>query len=195
MAVGDSSVCFVFFAVGNGGGGIADGSGTTLEVDIVVPPLDSLSSARGGEANLAVCRGPEGPGALCFLRIGCGGGGLDEDGVGAFILIIPSWPSALFSSGCCVGAEPFSCAMICSRRALDLCGNISFNPITCQETYPPLVFHDFFLGPQEAHLLVRLRCLGKSWQEWDRIVSSYCCPKHATKSSPGVGELDRHRVS
>ena len=119
MVVGDSDVVFVFLAVGNGGGGIVDSSGTTLVIDVVAPPLDSPSPTRGGEANLAVCRGP-GTGALCFFRIGCGGGGLEEDGVGAFILTIASRPSPLIPSGCCVDADPCPSALICSRRTLDL---------------------------------------------------------------------------
>ncbi len=74
----------MFSGLVNGGSG---GGGISKDVTIVLPDetsssfVSSLSDA-GGETNRAVGRGPEADGPLDFFRIGCGGGGLDDEGVG-----------------------------------------------------------------------------------------------------------------
>jgi hypothetical protein len=57
--------------------------GVLSEVANSLSPISSSPSDLGGDANLAVGRGPDVEGPLGFFRIGCAGGGLDEDdGIG-----------------------------------------------------------------------------------------------------------------
>jgi hypothetical protein len=95
---------------GNGGGGICDGTfgvgvpgaianssstcvsgidGGKMSEDTAVLPEDTSSSLTSssepaGDTKRAVGRGPEAEGPLDFFRIGCRGGGLEEEGVGDF---------------------------------------------------------------------------------------------------------------
>ena len=69
---------------------------TRLGVDsLVLLPLSSPES--GGETKRAVGRGPVDDGPLDFFKIGWGGGGLDEDGVGDLTLVFAG------SDSCCWG--------------------------------------------------------------------------------------------
>lgn len=65
------------FEVGRGGGGI---STAFLLSDASSAPGRAPSTKR------VLGRGPD-DGPLDFLRIGCGGGGLEEEGVGALVLV------------------------------------------------------------------------------------------------------------
>lgn len=60
-----------------GGGGISPA---------LLPSDTSSAPGRAPSTKRVVGRGPDDDGPLDFLRIGCGGGGLEEDGVGALVL-------------------------------------------------------------------------------------------------------------
>jgi len=85
-------VCAVFFSdfAAGGGGGCGCLSDTAVLPDEAAPS----SPESGGDTNRAVGRGPDDEGPLVFFRIGCKGGGLDEEDVGSFVA--------------CFGGEPLS---------------------------------------------------------------------------------------
>ena len=60
----------------------------------------------GGDANRAVGRGPDAEGPLDFFRMGCDGGGLEDDGVNPLLLSNGTDPSAEVSCGGCAGLGP-----------------------------------------------------------------------------------------
>lgn len=66
-------------AVGRGGGGISD---VALSDDTTSFAASSPDS--GGRSNRAVGRDPDAEGPLGFFKIGCDGGGREDDGVGCF---------------------------------------------------------------------------------------------------------------
>ncbi len=66
-------------AVGRGGGGISD---VALSDDTTSFAASSPDS--GGRSKRAVGRDPDAEGPLGFFKIGCGGGGREDDGVGCF---------------------------------------------------------------------------------------------------------------
>lgn len=76
-----------FLAVGADGGGGGISEDETAVLPEVTPSVfaSSLPSEAGGDANRAVGRVPEVEGPLPFFRIGCGGAGRDDDGVGGFV--------------------------------------------------------------------------------------------------------------
>lgn len=76
--------CLCFTDKGNGGGGISELSTEVVLDDAASPSFPVSSPEAGGEANRAVGRGPDEDGPLDFFRIGCGGGGLEEEGVNPF---------------------------------------------------------------------------------------------------------------
>jgi hypothetical protein len=77
--VDSSSAC----VSGIGGGGISEE--TAVLPEDTSPSLISSSSEPAGDTKRAVGRGPEAEGPLDFFRIGCRGGGLEEEGVGDFV--------------------------------------------------------------------------------------------------------------
>jgi hypothetical protein len=71
---------------GSGGGGISDAVATVLAGTSSSAETASSYEA-GGDANRAVGRGPEAEGPLDFFRMECGGGGLDDEGIGPVLLV------------------------------------------------------------------------------------------------------------
>lgn len=84
--------CLCFTDNGSGGGGISEAVIDAVLVDTASPSWMASSPEAGGEANRAVGRGPDEDGPLDFLRIGCGGGGLEEEGVRPFFPIDEAEP-------------------------------------------------------------------------------------------------------
>lgn len=82
----EATACLCLADEGSGGGGISDAVAAAL-FDVASPSWIASSAVVGGDANRAVGRGPDAEGPLDFFRIGCGGGGLEDDGVGSFLLL------------------------------------------------------------------------------------------------------------
>lgn len=80
--------------------------------------LETSSSESCGETNLAVGRGPDVEGPLDFFRIGCGGGGLDDDDDRvSFVACF----SAVVLLGTCTGPWLTSVCVFVPYAALSTC--------------------------------------------------------------------------
>lgn len=102
--VGALACCFLA-AEGRGGGGISMVAAAGLAVATSASWIAS-SLVVGGDANRAVGRGPDAEGPLDFFRMGCDGGGLEDDGVKPLLLSNGIDPSAEVSCGGCAGLGP-----------------------------------------------------------------------------------------
>lgn len=71
---------------GNGGGGISE-EVCAGSRDAIPCPVLPLSLDSGGDANRAVGRRVDVDGVRDFFRMGCGGGGREDEGVGGLLLI------------------------------------------------------------------------------------------------------------
>jgi hypothetical protein len=91
--------CLCFTDKGSGGGGIAETVAAAVPVDMVSPSWMASSPEAGGDANRAVGRGPDEDGPLDFFKIGCGGGGLEDDGVSPFLPMEGTDPCPELSCG------------------------------------------------------------------------------------------------
>ncbi len=80
-------VRFFFSRDGNGGGGISEDV-AAAPGDVLSPSLPPPSLEFGGDAKRAVGRCDDVDGCRDFFKMGCGGGGLEDEGVGCFLFSI-----------------------------------------------------------------------------------------------------------
>jgi hypothetical protein len=90
-------VRFFFSRDGNGGGGISEDV-VAVPGDMLSPSLPPPSLESGGDAKRAVGRCDDVDGCRDFFKMGCGGGGLEDEGVGCFLFSIGAGSCAELSS-------------------------------------------------------------------------------------------------